>query len=109
MRTLSLASIPIVALLAVLVTPEPNRGQPPPSGANNSSPKPQLSPKPPPDEFRSLVKEIEEAYKAPFEVDKDIRDELRKQYRNPTPEREMKILREARRLYQMTPEQEQNI
>jgi len=59
--------------------------------------------KPPPDEFRALLKEVEEAYKAPLEVDKDVLDELRKQYRDPTPEREAKILREVRRLYVTTP------
>src|SRR5262245_39459289 len=52
-----------------------------------------------PDETKAMLKEIQEAYKAPLEVDKDIRDELRKQYQNPSPEREQKILREARRLY----------
>jgi Ca2+-binding EF-hand superfamily protein len=59
--------------------------------------------KPPPDEFRALLKEVEEAYKAPLEVDKDVLDELRKQYRDPTPEREAKIFREIRRLYVTTP------
>lgn len=66
-------------------------------------------PKPPPDEFRSIVSAIEEAYKAPFEVDEDILDELRKQYQNPKPEREAKIFREIRRLYNTTPEQEESI
>jgi len=62
--------------------------------------------KPPTDEFRTLLKEIEEAYKAPLEVDKDVLDELRKQYRNPTAERELKIFKEIRRLYITTPELE---
>jgi EF hand len=61
------------------------------------------------DEFRAILKEIEEAYKAPREVDKDVLDELRKQYSNPTPEREAKIFKEIRRLYLTTPEQEQVI
>src|SRR5436309_1019361 len=61
------------------------------------------------DEFRAILKEIEEAYKAPREVDKDVLDELRKQYSNPTPEREAKIFKEIRRLYATTPEQEQVI
>lgn len=62
-----------------------------------------------PDETKGMVNLIQEAYKAPVEVDKDIRDELRKQYQNPTPEREQKILREVRRLYVTSPEQEQRI
>jgi Ca2+-binding EF-hand superfamily protein len=61
------------------------------------------------DEFRAILKEIEEAYKAPREVDKDVLDELRKQYSNPTPEREAKIFKEIRRLYATSPEQEQVI
>jgi Ca2+-binding EF-hand superfamily protein len=61
------------------------------------------------DEFRAILKEIEEAYKAPREVDKDVLDELRKQYSNPTPEREAKIFKEIRRLYLTTLEQEQVI
>jgi hypothetical protein len=65
--------------------------------------------KPPPDEFKSIVSVIEDAYKAPFEVDKDILDELRKQYRDPKPEREGKIFREIRRLYTTTAEQEDSI
>src|SRR5215813_4923319 len=90
-----------VAVLALLLTPDPDHGQPPPNWSGN--------PKPPPDELRSLIKEVEEAYKAPFEVDKDVLDELRKQYRNPTPEREAKIFKEIRRLYVTMPEQEQVI
>ena len=62
-----------------------------------------------PDEFKSILNVIEEAYKAPREVDADVLDELRKQYRNPTPEREQKIIREVRRLYQTTPEREEAI
>src|SRR5262245_61401929 len=94
--------IATVAVFTLLLTPDMDHGQPP------ADPKGQ-KPKPPPDEFRSLVKEVEEAYKAPFEVDKDILDELRKQYKNPTPDREAKILREARRLYNLTSDQEQDI
>jgi hypothetical protein len=67
------------------------------------------TPKPPPDEFGALVKEVTEAYKAPHEVDKDVLDELRKQYRDPTPGRETKIFREIRRLYPTTPDHEQTI
>jgi len=65
--------------------------------------------KPPPDEFRVMLKEVEEAYKAPREVDKDVLDELRKQYRDPKPELEAKIFREIRRLYVTTPGQEDAI
>jgi len=102
MRTTFLTAWPAVALLALLSTPGYYTAQPPGGG------KPQ-GPKPPPDEFRALVREVEEAYKAPFEVDKDVLDELRKQYRNPTPDREAKIFREVRRLYNLSPEQEQAI
>ena len=65
--------------------------------------------KPPPDEFKAIINVIEDAYKAPFEVDKDILDELRKQYRDPKPDREDKIFREIRRLYATTVEQEEAI
>ena len=65
--------------------------------------------KPLPDETRILIKEVEEAYKAPLEVDADVRDELRKAYQKPSPEREAKIFAEVRRLYVTTPEQEQAI
>lgn len=65
--------------------------------------------KPPPDEFRALVKVVEEAYRAPAEVDKDILSELRKQYRDPKPDREEKILRAVRRGYQITASQEEAI
>jgi Ca2+-binding EF-hand superfamily protein len=90
------------AALVALLTVTPVSAQPPGG-------KPAKPDKPPPDEFKSLVKEVEEAYKAPLEVDKDVLDELRKQYRNPTPEREDKIFKEVRRLYRTTPEQEQAI
>jgi Ca2+-binding EF-hand superfamily protein len=66
-------------------------------------------PKPPPDEFKAILGAIEDAYKAPREVDKDVLDELRKQYRDPKPDRESKIFREIRRLYYTTPEQEESI
>jgi hypothetical protein len=66
-------------------------------------------PKPVPDEFRAILKEVEEAYKAPLEVDKDVLDELRKQYRNPTPDRELKIFKEIARLYDTTPAQNEVI
>ena len=102
MRTSFLASWSAVAVLVLLLTPDPDHAQP--LGAGKPPPT-----KPPPDEFRALVREVEEAYKAPYEVDKDILDELRKQYRNPTPEREAKIFREIRRLYTLTPDQEQEI
>lgn len=98
MRPTHLALWPAIALVALLSTPGYYTAQPPGG-----------KPKPPPDEFRALVKEVEEAYKAPFEVDKDILDELRKQYKNPTPEREGKIFREIRRLYNLPPGQEQDI
>ena len=77
----------------------------PPAPASPGGP----APKPPPDEFKALVNEVTEAYKAPHEVDKDILDELRKQYRDPTPGREKKIFQEIRRLYPTTPDHEQAI
>jgi EF hand len=85
-------------LLSVFVAAISSRGQSPPE-----------KPKQVTDEFRAILKEVEEAYKAPLEVDKDVLDELRKQYRSPTPEREMKIFREIRRLYATTPELEEII
>ncbi len=62
-----------------------------------------------PDETNAMVKAVQEAYKAPYEVDKSIRAEMQKQYQNPTADREQKILREVRRLYVTTPEQEARI
>jgi Ca2+-binding EF-hand superfamily protein len=59
-----------------------------------------------PDEFKNLLSAVEEAYKAPREVDKDVLDEIRKQYKSPSPEREAKIFREIRRLYALTSERE---
>ena len=106
MRLTNIPALAASAILVLLLTPEPDSGQPPPAGGNGPGGQ---GPKPPPDEFRSLLKEVEEAYKAPHEVDKDVLDELRKQYRNPTPEREAKIFQEIRRLYQTTLEQEQAI
>lgn len=102
MRTTLFPTLIALALATLLLTPDVDRGQPP-------APKGPPGGKPPRDEVRELVKQIEEAYKAPFEVDEDIRDELRKQYANPTPEREEKILREARRLYRTTPRHEEAI
>lgn len=89
-------------LVALSLGAAPGLGQSPPDskGAKDK----QL--KPPPDEFRAILKQVEEAYKAPLEVDKDILDELRKQYRNPTPEREAKIFKEIRRLYDVSAELE---
>lgn len=63
----------------------------------------------PPAEEGEILKEIKEAYKAPFEVHKDVLKELRRSYEQPTPEREAKIFKELRRLYQMTAEQEEAI
>jgi hypothetical protein len=65
--------------------------------------------KPVKDEFQVFLKEVEESYKAQFEVDKDVLDELRKQYRDPRPDREAKIFREIRRLYNTTADQEASI
>ena len=65
--------------------------------------------KPPPDEYKALLREVSEAYKAPREVDKDVLDELRKQYGDPKPDREVKIFKEIRRLYVTTPEIEAGI
>lgn len=58
------------------------------------------------DEEKEILKEIREAYKAPFEVHEDVLKELRKLYQEPTPEREAKIFKELRRLYTLSPEQE---
>ena len=60
-----------------------------------------------PDEEKEILKEIKEAYKAPFEVHEDVLKELRRQYEEPTPQREEKIFKELRRLYDLTPRQEE--
>ena len=93
----------LVALAALLAAPAAGPAQPP------APPPPVAGPKPPPDETKAIVREIEEAYKAPSEVDADVRDELHQQYKGPTPEREAKLLYEIRRLYQTTPAQEDAI
>lgn len=93
----------VISMLAALVwhgAPQPCPGQ--------DQGKPEKI-KPAPDEFREILKQVEEAYKAVVEVDKDVLDELRKQYRDPKPEREAKIFREIRRLYDTTPQDEEAI
>jgi hypothetical protein len=72
-------------------------GQPPGEGKK---------PKGPPDEEKEILKQIEEAYKAPFEVYDDVRKELRKAVQEPSAEREAKVFKEIRRLFLPTPEQE---
>lgn len=95
----------LLTLCGVLVCAPPAFGQ-------NSQPNQGIvitvnqKPKSPPDEMKSFLNALEEAYKAPREVDEDIRDELRKQYKGPTPEREAKIFREIRRLYSLTADRE---
>lgn len=64
------------------------------------------SPKGPPDEDKEILSQIKDAYKAPFEVHEDVLKELRKAYQQPSAEREAKIFKELRRLYQMTERQE---
>jgi Ca2+-binding EF-hand superfamily protein len=61
----------------------------------------------PPDEDKEILKEIKEAYKAPFEVHEDVLKELRRQYEQPSPDREAKIFKELRRLYDLTSQQEE--
>src|SRR5439155_1604019 len=60
----------------------------------------------PPDEDKEMLKEIKEAYKAPFEVHEDVLKELRRQYEQPSPDREANIFKELRRLYDLTDQQE---
>jgi len=95
----------LLTLAAMILVPWTSSGQPP---ADVKALKEQAA-KSLPDESRSIVKEIEEAYKAPLEVHEDVLDELRKQYKSPTPEREAKLFYEIRRLYNTTPEQEQHL
>jgi hypothetical protein len=95
---------PTNALLVVLsffLAIGAGRAQPPADGKRKADP--------PSDEYKVLLSVVTEAYKAPHEVDKDVLDELRKQYRDPSPKREEKILREVRRLYATTPEHEEAI
>jgi Ca2+-binding EF-hand superfamily protein len=61
------------------------------------------------DEFRIIHKEVADAYKAPDEVDKNVLDELRKQYQKPSTDREARILRQVRRLYHTNPQLEDAI
>jgi Ca2+-binding EF-hand superfamily protein len=55
--------------------------------------------KPPPDEFKLLLKEVQRAYRRPEQVEQDVLAELRKQYTVPKPDREADILRLVRRAY----------
>lgn len=96
MRANNMARMAVAAAFLLVFAAPRARAQAPPA-------------KPAPDEFRALVKVVEQAYKAPFEADKDVLDELRKQYRDPSPDRETKILREIRRAYVTTPAQEDAI
>jgi Ca2+-binding EF-hand superfamily protein len=82
---------------SILAQPGPVKG-----GADQ---KPRL----PVDEFRTIHKEVAEAYKAPDEVDKNVLDELRKQYQKPSADREARILRQIRRLYRTNPQLEDAI
>lgn len=95
----------LLTLVAFVLLPLTAVGQPP---ADVKALKVQAAPALP-DEARAIVKEIEEAYKAPLEVHEDVLDELRKQYKDPTPKREAKLFYEIRRLYNTTPDQEQVI
>jgi hypothetical protein len=58
---------------------------------------------------KSILGRIKDAYKAPYEVPQDLRDELRGYYKNPTPQREEAILKEVRRLFQPSARQEEAI
>lgn len=61
------------------------------------------------DEDREILKQIKEAYKAPFEVPEDVLKELRRSYAQPSAQREAEIFREIRRLYLLTAEREKAI
>jgi hypothetical protein len=84
-------------ILMLLVGMGEALGQPPGKGKG---------PQGPPDEEKEILKEIREAYKAPFEVHEDVLKELRKSYQQPSPDREAKIFRELRRLYELSADQE---
>jgi hypothetical protein len=77
-------------------------GQPPEPGKKEKV-------KGPPDEERVILEEIREAYKAPYEVPKDMAKELRKAYEKPSPDREEKVLEEARRMYDLSGGREEAI
>src|SRR5436190_22287342 len=104
------AKLVLVGMIALLLA-SPVSAQK--SGQKSGGPKsgglgkaPKLKDPEAPDEEREILKQIKEAYKAPYEVHKDVLSELRKQYRDPTPDRESKIIKELRRLYVLSPEQE---
>src|SRR5205814_3866404 len=80
------------AVLALLVGTAVAAGQPPDGGKGGK----EKDPKALPDEEREILKEIREAYKAPFEVHEDVLKELRRSYQAPSPDREAKIFRELR-------------
>lgn len=95
----------LLVALSLLACVAPISGQAP---LNQNVGKVQIL-RPPPDEFRAVLSIIEEAYKAPREVDREVLDEIRKQYRGQNPDREAKIFREIRRLYPLTPENQVTI
>lgn len=102
MLSLSFRNVAILLMAGASATPvlgQPSFGQ----GNQDQKTKPKI------DEFKAILSVIDEAYKAPKEVDKDILDELRKQYRQPSYDREAKIFREIHRLYDTTPRQEDAI
>jgi hypothetical protein len=88
--------VPVAAVILSLLMGAAAAGQPPGGG---KKPKP-------PDEEKEILKQIEEAYKAPREVYDDVRKELRKAYQRPSAEREAEVFKEIRRLFLPTPEQE---
>ncbi|MCI0639727.1 MAG: hypothetical protein L0Y72_07815 [Gemmataceae bacterium] len=58
------------------------------------------------DEDKQILREIREAYKAPFEVYEDVLKDLRRSYKEPSEKREASMFRELRRLYVLSPERE---
>ncbi|MCI0376012.1 MAG: hypothetical protein L0215_00245 [Gemmataceae bacterium] len=61
------------------------------------------------DEDKQILREIREAYKAPFEVHEDVLKELRRSYKEPSEKREASMFRDLRRLYVLSPEREMAI
>lgn len=59
--------------------------------------------------MRYFLGALDDAYKAPREVDEEVLEDLRRQYRGPSDDREERIFRDIRRLYVLTPSSEEAI
>lgn len=101
--TMSAAAILLAAMASTFALP-------PIGGASaGGAPQGQKGPKAkgaPPDLEKEILKQIKEAYRAPFEVHQDVLDDLRRSYKPGSNSRETSMIKALQRLYLLTPKQE---